>query len=90
MIAAGNEVNTALLELNNAQENKELLASQVNALQDAWDATQLLFANSPANYLNVITAQNSLISAQLNYISNRMEAVQATISLYQALGGGTE
>ncbi len=90
VIAAGNEVNTALLELNNAQENKELLSQQVKALQDALDATTLLFANSPANYLNVITAQNSLISAQLNYISNRMEAVQATIGLYQALGGGTE
>ncbi len=90
VIAAGNEVNTAMLELSNAQKKKDLLANQVKSLQDALDATKLLFANTPANYLNVITAQNSLISAQMDYISNRMEAVQSTITLYQALGGGTE
>ncbi len=90
VIAAGNEVNTAMLELKNAETKRELIGKQVESLQTALDATKLLYAHSSANYLNVITAQNSLLSAQMDYISNRMSAIQATISLYQALGGGTE
>ena len=62
----------------------------MDALQRALDATEQLYAHSPSNYLNVITAQNSLIQAQMSYLQNRMEAIQATISLYQALGGGTK
>lgn len=90
VIEAGNEVNTANVELTSAEEQKELLAGQVDALQRALDATQQLYAYGSTNYLNVITAQNSLIQAQMSYLQNRMDAIQATISLYQALGGGTK
>lgn len=90
VIEAGNEVNTANVELTSAQEQEELLAGQVNALQRALDATQQLYTYGNTNYLNVITAQNSLIQARMSYLQNRMDAIQATISLYQALGGGTK
>ncbi len=89
VIAAGNEVNTAMVELNTAQELRDLYRNQVEALTTALDATQKLYLHSSGNYLNVITAQNSLISAQMDYIANRMDAISATIELYQALGGGT-
>ena len=88
VIAAGNEVNTAMVELKGAEDQKELIGKQVTALQQALDATQKLYALSSTNYLNVITAQNSLLSAQMSQIQNRMEAINATIDLYQALGGG--
>ncbi len=88
VIAAGNEVNTAMVELNTAETQKELYGKQVEALTTALDATMKLYYNSSGNYLNVITAQNSLISAQMDYIANRMDAISATIELYEALGGG--
>jgi outer membrane protein TolC len=88
VIAAGNEVNTAMVELKGAEDQKELIAKQVTALEQALDATRKLYALSSTNYLNVITAQNSLLSAQMNQIKNRMDAINATIDLYQALGGG--
>ncbi|MCD8302678.1 MAG: TolC family protein [Prevotellaceae bacterium] len=90
VIAAGNEVNTAMVELNTAEQLKDMYSKQVSALEVALDATQKLYLNSSGNYLNVITAQNSLISAQMDYISNRMDAISATIELYEALGGGVE
>ena len=88
IIAAGNEVNTAMVELKGAEDQKELIGKQVTSLEKALDATQKLYALSSTNYLNVITAQNSLLSAQMNQIKNRMDAINATIDLYQALGGG--
>lgn len=90
VVAAGNEVNTAMLEIRSAEEKKELIDKQVNALVTALDATQKLYALSSINYLNVINAQNSLLSAQMTQITNRMDAISATIELYQALGGGAE
>ncbi len=90
IISAGNEVNTAMVELKGAEDQKDLIAKQVISLEKALDATQKLYALSSTNYLNVISAQNSLLSAQMSQIKNRMDAINATIDLYQALGGGTE
>ena len=39
-------------------------------------------------YLEVLTAQQSLLSAQLNQVANRFTEIQGIITLYQALGGG--
>lgn len=67
-----------------------MIDNQVNAQQTAYEATRKLFANSPTNYLNVITAHNNLIQAQMTQISNRMESINATVELYLALGGGAQ
>ena len=90
IIAAGNEVNSAMYNIYAARDKQELIDKQVEALTRALDATEKLYANSGTNYLNVITAQNSLLSAQMSQISNRMETIKGTIDLYQALGGGAE
>ena len=90
VIQAGNEVNNAMSSIHSAREMQGLIDKQVEALTRALDATEKLYANSGTNYLNVITAQNSLLSAQMSQISNRMQTITATIDLYQALGGGAE
>ena len=90
VIAAGNDVNYAMDDIYVARNMQTLIDKQVESLERALDATQKLYRSSGTNYLNVITAQNSLLSAQMSQISNRMDAVSATINLYQALGGGAE
>lgn len=90
VISAGNEVNTAMLKVRSAEELRVMIDNQVNANQTAYEATRKLFADSPANYLNVITAHNNLIQAQMTQISNRMESINATVELYLALGGGIQ
>lgn len=90
IISAGNEVNGAMDNIYAARNKQVFIDKQVEALDRALDATQKLYQNSGTNYLNVITAQNSLLSAQMSQIANRMEAINGTIELYQALGGGAE
>ncbi len=90
MISAGNEVNTAMVKVRSAEEMRELLDKQVTALETSYDANRKLYANSSANYLNVITAHNNLLSARMEQIAIRMEAISATVELYQALGGGAD
>ena len=43
-----------------------------------------------ATYLEVLTAQQSLLTAQVGEISNRLTEISEVITLYQALGGGCE
>ena len=39
-------------------------------------------------YLEVLTAQQTLLNARLNNIANRFSEIQSIITLYRALGGG--
>jgi outer membrane protein TolC len=90
IITAGNEVNLAMKLIHSAEEERVFIDNQVKALETAYEATRKLFAGSSANYLNVITAHNNLLQAQMTQITNRMDVINATIELYLALGGGAE
>ena len=90
VIDAGNEVNSAMVSINTAGKQRELIDKQVDALQRAYDATNLLYQHYGSNYLNVITAHNSLLQGKTTQITNRMDQISATIQLYQALGGGAK
>ena len=90
VIEAGNEVNTAMLEVRCAEEHRIYYGHEADANQIAYDATRRLYENSSLNYLNVITAHNALIQSRMAQIGNRMDAVEATIELYLALGGGSK
>ena len=92
LIAAGNEVNTALVKLQTAQGKREFINGQINSLTDAVNATEALYKDNVSrqvNYLNVLTAQTGLLSAQLGQLANQYAIIAATIELYQALGGGS-
>jgi outer membrane protein TolC len=92
LIAAGNEVNTALSKMQTANGKQALIEGQVKSLGEAVRATEALYNNNvthSVNYLNVLTAQTGLLQAQLGLISNQFAGIQATIEFYQALGGGS-
>ena len=79
-----------MVSINTAGKQRELIDKQVDALQRAYDATNLLYQHYGSNYLNVITAHNSLLQGKTTQITNRMDQISATIQLYQALGGGAK
>ncbi len=90
LLQAGAEVNEALVQYQTAQEKRKLYAQQVNALQTAYRSTSLLMEHGTTTYLEVLTAQQSLLSAQLTQVANEVTEIQSLIQLYQALGGGAE
>lgn len=92
LISAGNEVNTALVKLQTAQGKRQLIEGQIRSLSDAVSATEALYKDNVSrqvNYLNVLTAQTGLLSAQLGQLANQYAIISATIELYQTLGGGS-
>lgn len=90
LLDAGAEVNTAMAKIQDNAEKEKLNEQQIVSLKRAVKSTELLMQNSQTNYLQVLTAQQTLLSAQLNLVSTQFAGIQGTIELYQALGGGVE
>ena len=90
VLNAGQEVSDALYAY---QSNKDILSQrtqQIDALQRAVESTESLMKLGTSTYLEVLTAQQSLLSAQLSEVSDSYQCMVAVISLYHALGGGRE
>ena len=91
LLDAGTEVNDALLQCQTARERLQLDAEQVAQLQLTVLDTQLLMDNSSeVDYLQVLAARQSLLSAQLTMVQDRYDEAQGVIRLYHALGGGVD
>lgn len=84
------EVITALGQLKNGQEAYALKAAEVQMLKDGVSTANDLYATGYANYLEVITAQKSVLEAELALAGNKKDLFLGTISLYRALGGGKQ
>ena len=84
---AGSEVYQYKKAIETAEEKTSHIDIRVNALHEAFSATTELMNHGSTTYLEVLTAQESLLSAQLAQVENRYELVQALINLYTALGG---
>ena len=87
VINAGNEVNEALADCQAAREKHAFYHRQVEVLQEAYDGSHELMDNGKASYLEVLTAQETLLGAQLNEAMNLYEGVLGVVALYIALGG---
>lgn len=87
VIDAGAEVHEALHDCNLCKEKAPLIDEQVNELNEAYKATRELMTNGTSTYLEVITAQDNLLSAQMAQVENSYQSAVALIRLYTALGG---
>ncbi|MGI4737860.1 MAG: efflux transporter outer membrane subunit [Janthinobacterium lividum] len=88
MFVAGQEVSNALFSYQSATDKTRIRARQLEALNKAVDYTQELLRAGFANYTEVLTAQQSLLQAQLNGVNDQLQQRQAVTDLYHALGGG--
>lgn len=88
LLNAGAEVNEALMACQTSKDKSALFDKQVLALQKAYHSTSLLMKHGSTTYLEVLTAQQSLLNAQLQQTANRFKQNQNLVNLYQALGGG--
>jgi outer membrane protein, multidrug efflux system len=60
----------------------------VAAYQSYLDLAEMRFRAGVDSYLNVLTAQTNLYSAQQNLVSARLARLTTLVDLYRALGGG--
>lgn len=88
ILNAGADVSDALNLYETAKQKLVQREKQINALEKSVEYTQALLSLSTSTYLEVLTAQQSLLSAQLSGIADEFQQMQAIVNLYHALGGG--
>lgn len=88
LLQAGAEVQNALSEIELVKEKMALRQRQITALELSVEYSGELLKYGKANYIEVLTAQQSLLNARLNAVSDHLEQLTSEIMLYKALGGG--
>ena len=88
LLDAGAEVNDALVQWQTARQRILLDEQQAASLRSALRSSELLMEHSSQNYLEVLTARQSLLQAELDVVTDRFDEIQGVINLYHALGGG--
>ena len=89
LLVAGQEVSDALYAHQTAIEKEDARGKQITALQKSVEYTQeLLRYSSATNYTDVLTSEQTLLSAQLSGVNDKLQELQAVVNLYRALGGG--
>ena len=90
ILKAGSEVSNALVAYNAANEKEQLRKQQIDVLKTNVEHTQMLYTQSSSTYLEVITAQQSLLNAEISQIQEQFTKLQSIVNLYKALGGGAK
>ena len=88
VLSAGSEVSNALVLYNSSDEKSKLEEKQVESLKKNVEYNKMLFNDGSATYLEVITAQQSLLNAELSKVADDFYKMQAVVNLYYSLGGG--
>ena len=91
ILNAGQEVNDALFAIETSGIMLEKHEAQCVDLERTVKTADLLYRKSQSgSYLELLTAQQSLLNAQLSVVSDKYNQLAYTVTLYQALGGGAE
>jgi len=88
LLVAGNEVSNALFSYESETEKFEFRKNEVEALRTAETNSEELLKNGYANYLDLLTARERALSAELNIIDSKLQQLISVVDLYEALGGG--
>ncbi|GAA4289502.1 efflux transporter outer membrane subunit [Aestuariibaculum suncheonense] len=88
LLTAGSEVSNALYKYNAETEKFEYRQKEVEALRNAEVNSEELLQNGYATYLDLLTARQSALNAELNVIDNKLQQLLSVVTIYEALGGG--
>ncbi|GAK90970.1 RND efflux system [Nonlabens ulvanivorans] len=88
LLIAGNEVSNALFSYESETKKYKFRVNEVEALRRAESNSEELLKNGYANYLDLLTARESALTAELNIIDSRLQQLVVVVNLYEALGGG--
>lgn len=90
LLSAASEVSDALTVYEKSLEKSGLLVEQVANMEKSVEYTRdlMLYSTGSTSYLEVLTAQQGLLSAQIGQVNNDLARARAVINLYQSLGGG--
>lgn len=87
LLVAGTELSDALTACRLSSERLALRQQEVAAAERAYEVSKEVMQNSSTTYLEVLTAQQSLLQSRLTLTTDRFDLIQGRINLFKALGG---
>ncbi|MCI2229472.1 TolC family protein [Polaribacter sp. MSW13] len=90
LLTAGSEVSNALFAYNSETKKYTFRLNEVEALRKAEQNSNELLKNGYATYLDLLTARQSALNAELNIIDSKLQQLLTIVNLYEALGGGLQ
>lgn len=88
ILNASKEVSDALYSFENSTNKLTLKKQEYEAYEKATEYSEELLVNGMATYLDVLTARESALAAQLAYINTELSQLTSIVQLYRAVGGG--
>ncbi len=82
------EVEDALVATTKGRERQEAKGRKVSALATYARLAQNQYDAGTTSYLQVLDANRSLFSSQLEYVQNQTAVLVSLVDLYRAMGGG--
>lgn len=90
VLTAFHQVDNALTAYDEEQKAQSALKADVRQSRRALDLAQQRYKEGLTDYLQVLTAQQSLLSAEQRQAKSLAKISTDLVSIYQALGGGWE
>lgn len=88
VLQAVTEVSTILEQIASLRDRQTFTGQQVARNQELIQQTNIMFRNDMATYLEVLAAQQSKLSAEIEQMQIKAQLLYAEVALYKALGGG--
>ena len=74
--------------IQNLGQSYDLKARQVQALTESITISTDLFRSARADYMEVLLTQRDALESKFELIETKMQQLNASVNIYQALGGG--
>ncbi|WP_185212257.1 efflux transporter outer membrane subunit [Sphingobacterium mizutaii] len=87
VVTAVEEVSSALSNIKYTEEQAVEVKNRKKAMQNAIDDAQMLYTYGDANYLEVLTVQQSYLQTEMAHSAIHLKEKTAYITLYKSLGG---
>jgi len=88
ILKAYNEVANQLALIKNLEQSYALRAQEVEKLNESIQISSVLFNAARADYMEVLLTRRDALESQMELIENKKRQLNASVALYQALGGG--
>ncbi len=82
------EVANQVSNIGNLEKSYALKATEVQALNQSVTISNNLFKSARADYMEVLLTQRDALDSRFDLIETKMKQMNATVSIYRALGGG--
>jgi multidrug efflux system outer membrane protein len=86
--SAFKDVKDALSSQTHSQSEEQAQSKEEKAVREALRLANLRYTSGYSSYIEVLDAERNLYSAQIALIAAKLNRLNASVSLYKALGGG--